>query len=141
MKEQKDNIEEFKTLVGSGKVTLGGGALFWAYISPSNDTEKYVKDWAVKLEQQNGNWSGTITSKDPHANLQTPNLSGVFNVTVTAKVGAVLQPQKLKPQTGSKPTVGCNSNCAAMVGIVAAPGGASAHYWTVSDAYCKTGTE
>jgi hypothetical protein len=141
MEEQEDNIEEFKTKVSSGQVTLGNGAQFWAYISPQNDTAKYVTDWVVKFEQQDGNWTGSITSKDPYVNLQTPNLSGVFNVTVTAKVGAVLQPQKLKPQAGTKPEVGCNSNCAAMVGIVAAPGGGSATYWTVWDAYCKSGEE
>ena len=136
--ENDNNIEEFKTQVASGQIVLGNGAKFWAYISSQNETEKYVHDWSVKLEQQDGNWSGTITSKDPYVNLQTPGLSGIFNVTVTAKVGAVLQPRTLEPQPGVKPgVIGCNSNCAAMVGIVALPGGANAQYWTVWDAYCK----
>ena len=120
--DQQGNLEEFKQMVSSGEVELGNGARFWAYI-----------------EQQDGNWSGTITSKDPQANLQTPGLSGVFKVTVTAKYGAGLQPRQLKPQQGSKPEVGCNSNCAAMVGIVATPGGGDAQYWTVWDAYCNGG--
>jgi len=137
--QEDNNIEEFKTKVSSGQVTLGNGAKFWAYISPQNDTARYVSDWMVKFEQQD--WSGSITSKDPYVNLQTPDLSGVFNVTVTAKVGVVGQPQKLKPQAGSKPDIGCGSNCAAMVGIVAAPGGGSATYWTVWDAYCQRGDE
>ena len=141
MDNENGNIEELKTKVASGEVTLGNGAQFWAYISPQNETAKYVHDWTVTISQQDGNWSGSITSKDPYVNLQTPGLSGVFNVKVTAKVGAVLQPRELKPQAGSKPDVGCNSNCAAMVGIVATPGGANAEYWTVWDAYCKSGTE
>lgn len=139
--DQQGNVEEFKQMVASGEVELGNGARFWAYISPQNDTEKYVTDWSVKIEQEDGNWSGTITSKDPQANLQTPGLSGVFKVTVTAKVGKILQPHQLKPQQGSKPDVGCNSNCAAMVGIVAMPGGTDAQYWTVWDAYCNGGNK
>jgi len=47
----------------------------------------------------------------------------------------------LKPQAGSKSDIGCISNCAAMVGIVADPGGANAQYWTVWDAFCNRGTE
>jgi hypothetical protein len=136
---EKGNVEEFETKVASGEIVLGNGAQFWAYISSQNETEKYVKDWSVKFEQQDGNWSGTITSDNPYVNLQTPGLSGLFNVTVTATVGAVLQPRTLSPQAGSKPNIGCNSNCAAMVGIVATPGGANAEYWTVWDAYCKSG--
>jgi hypothetical protein len=141
MDNANDNIEEIKTQVASGQVTLGNGARFWAYVSSQNETPKFVKDWKVKIEQQDGNWSGTITSEDPEAQLQTPGLSGVFNVTVTATVGAVLQPRTLSPQAGSNPDVGCNSNCAAMVGIVALPGGANAEYWTVWDAFCNGGTE
>lgn len=134
---ENGNIEEFKTLVDTGQVVLGNGAQFWAYISPQNETDKFIHDWKVTISQQDGDWSGTITAENQHVNLQTPGLSGVFNVTVTAKVGAVLQPRKLEPQAGTKPDVGCNSNCAAMVGIVATPGGANAQYWTVWDAYCK----
>jgi hypothetical protein len=139
MDNENGNIEELKTKVASGEVTLGNGAQFWAYISPQNETAKYVTDWVVTFEQQNGNWKGSISSENPYVNLQTPGLSGVFNVTVTAKVGAVLQPRELQPKAGSNPDIGCNSNCAAMVGIVAAPGGANAQYWTVWDAYCKSG--
>ena len=135
MDNENGNIEEFKTKVDTGDVVLGNGAQFWAYISPANDTAKYVHDWKVTFTQ--GNWSGSITSENPEVNLQTPGLSGVFDVTVTAKVGKILQPHQLKPQAGSNPNIGCNSNCASMVGIVAAPGGTDANYWTTWDAYCK----
>jgi hypothetical protein len=33
--------------------------------------------------------------------------------------------------------IGCNTNCASMVGIVANPDGHSANYWTTWDAYCE----
>ena len=111
---------------------VGNGASFWAYISPQNDTAKEVTKWSVTISQ--GSWSGTITSADPRQQLQTPNLSGIFAVVVTAS-GPHLPEQKLTPQPYTKPDIGCNSNCAAMVGIVAAPGGKSASYWTTWDAY------
>jgi hypothetical protein len=133
------NVEELKTKVASGEVTLGNGAQFWAYISPQNQTDRYVHDWVVEFKQ--GDWSGQITSRDASPTLQTPGLSGVFDVKVTAKVGAVLQPRTLDPQAGSKPNIGCNSNCASMVGIVATPGGANASYWTTWDAICNGGSE
>jgi len=130
-KQLPDNIDEIKS-----KVTLGNGAQFWAYISPSNNTSQYVTEWSVTLQQQDGNWQGTITSANPQQILQTPGLSGVFNVTVTAS-GPNMSERQLTPQAGSNPNVGCNSNCAAMVGIVADPGGGDAHYWTVWDAFCS----
>lgn len=120
----------------AGKVVLGNGALFWAYVSPQNNTDKVVTKWAVTLQQLNGNWSGTITSDNPTQQLQTPGLSGIFKVTVVAS-GPNFGPVHLAPQAGSKADVGCNSNCAAMVGIVANAAGTGAEYWTVWDAFCK----
>lgn len=117
---------------------LGGGAQFWAYISPQNDTSSNVTKWSVTLEQQDGNWSGTITSDNPTETLKTPDLSGIFNVTVKAS-GPKFEEKTLSPQQGSKPTVGCNSNCAAMVGIVSNEDGTDANYWTVWDAVCSRG--
>jgi hypothetical protein len=137
MDNQSGNVEEIQTKINSGEVTLGNGAQFWAYISPQNDTAKYVHDWTVTFSQ--GGWTGSISSNDSSPTLQTPGLSGVFNVKVTAKVGAVLQPRTLEPQEGSNPDIGCNSNCASMVGIVATPGGANANYWTTWDAICNGG--
>jgi hypothetical protein len=134
---ERGNIEEFQTKINAGDVTLGNGAQFWVYISPQNDTAQYVHDWTVTFSQQDGDWSGSVSSRDLSPTLQTPGLSGIFNVKVTAKVGAVLQPRTLEPQAGSKPDIGCNSNCAAMVGIVATPGGANANYWTTWDAICN----
>lgn len=140
--QQDNNIDEIKEKVSSGEITLAKGAYFWVYISPQNETAKYVHDWKVTFEQVGGNWTGTITSQDASPSLQTPNLSGLFNLKVTAKVGAVLQPRTLNPQSGSKPNIGCNANCASMVGIVAVPGGANAEYWTTWDAFCNpSGTD
>jgi hypothetical protein len=115
-------------------LTLGNGAQFWAYISPQNNTDKWVTNWTVTIQQ--GNWIGSITSADPRAQLQTPGLSGYFQVTVTAS-GPMLPEQQLQPQAGSEPEIGCNRNCASMVGIVATPDGTSAQYWTTWDAICS----
>jgi hypothetical protein len=115
-------------------LNVGHGALFWAYISPQNNTEKAVTKWSVTISQ--GNWSGTITSANPQQQLQTRGLSGLFDVVVTGS-GPNMPEQKLKPQAGSKPNIGCNSNCAAMVGIVATEDGKGAHYWTTWDAFCE----
>ncbi len=120
----------------AGTLILGNGAQFWAYISPMNDTAKYVTKWSIKLEQRDGNWSGTITSENPYQTLQTPNLSGIFNVVVWAS-GPKLKWQQLSVVQWSPADIGCNSNCASMVGIVATPDGSGANYWTTWDAVCK----
>jgi hypothetical protein len=120
----------------TGPLTLGKGASFWAYVSPQNHTSTNVTSWSVKITQQGGNWTGEITSKNPQQQLQTPNLSGIFDVVVEAS-GPKFKEKKLTPQSGSKPDVGCNSNCAAMIGIVSNPDGTDANYWTVWDAICS----
>ncbi len=116
---------------------VGGGARFWAYISPQNDTENRVTKWEVQLSGQDNNWEGKITSADPHRILETPGLSGVFNVVVHGSGPDIdwqeLQPTKEVERPGE---IGCNVNCTAMVGIVATPDGKSAQYWTVWDAVC-----
>ena len=114
----------------------GGGAQFWAYVSPQHETEQNVTRWEVKLEQKDGNWSGSISSDEPEKILQTPNLAGVFTVRVTAS-GPLFAEKQLTNLPDSKPDIGCNSNCFAMVGIVATEDGQSAHYWTVWDAFCS----
>ena len=83
-------------------------------------------------------WAGSISSDDPTEQLKTPGLSGTFNVKVMAE-GPEFSWQELKPQEGSSADIGCNSNCASMVGIVADPGGGSAVYWTTWDAMCSQG--
>jgi hypothetical protein len=111
----------------------GKGAQFWAYVSPQNDTSTAVTKWAVKIEAADNNWTGIITSDNPKQILQTPNLSGIFKVTVTAS-GGKIQEKNLSPTSDSKPDIGCNLDCAAMVGIVATADGNDANYWTVWDA-------
>jgi hypothetical protein len=115
-------------------LTLGGGAQFWAYVSPQNHTANWVPNWTVTIQQ--GSWIDTITSADPQRVLQTPGLSGLFQVTVTGS-GPMLPEQQLQPQSGSEPEIGCHDNCASMVGIIASPDGTSAQYWTTWDAMCS----
>ena len=115
---------------------LGDGAQFWAYISPMNDTAKYVTNWEVKFEQMDGNWTGSITSANPTETLQTPGLSGKFKVTVTGS-GPGIKEKQFSAQSGCNENIGCNSNCASMVTIVATPGGDDANYCTTWDAICS----
>ncbi len=131
MSELPNNIEDMKK-----EISKANGAQFWAYISPQNETSKYVTKWQVKIEQTDGNWVGTIDSGNPTKILQTPNLSGIFKVTVMAS-GPRFGEKKLTPKPESKADIGCNSNCAAMVGIVATKDGSDANYWTVWDAFCR----
>ena len=131
LEELGSNVEEVR-----GELELGGGAQFWAYVSGEYETPARVTKWAVRIEQIDGNWTGIITSDDPHATLQTPGLSGVFRVRVTAS-GPEFGETELEPLPDSKRDVGCNSNCAAMVGIVASATATGANYWTVWDAFCS----
>ncbi len=123
---------------GALGVVVGGapGAQFWAYISPSNNTSKWITSWKVTLSQ--GNWQNSITSANPQQMLQTPGLSGIFDVVVTAS-GPNMPEKQLSVQAGSNPNIGCNNNCASMVGIVSNETGTDAQYWTVWDAYCSRG--
>jgi hypothetical protein len=105
-------------------------------VSGQNDTPQRVTAWSVRIEQTDGNWVGTITSDNPQEMLQTPGLSGVFSVTVSAS-GPDFPETQLQPLADSNPDVGCNENCAAMVGIVASATDAGANYWTVWDAFCS----
>jgi hypothetical protein len=91
----------------------------------------------VGLDPAEGWQLGTITSEDPYKVLQTPKLSGTFNVTVFGS-GPKFAWQKLTVVSWSPADIGCNSNCASMVGIVATPDGTAANYWTTWDAVCKT---
>jgi hypothetical protein len=71
--------------------------------------------------------------------LQTPGLSGEFQLEVTAIVGPNPEWQTLGPTEGSQPgVIGCNENCASMIGIVVDPNDPSkAYYWTTWDAFCS----
>ena len=131
MSKFPDSAEAMKN-----KVELGKGAQFWAYVSPQHETSKYVTKWQVRIEQTDGNWAGIIDSDNPEKILQTPELSGIFKVTVRAS-GPEFEEKELSAKPGSKPDIGCNSNCTAMVGIVATEGGADANYWTTWDAICS----
>jgi hypothetical protein len=132
--EERGNIDEIQEQVSSGAIQLGNGAQFWAYVSPSNNTAQCLTSWAVTVSQ--GDWSGTITSNDPQQKLQTPNLSGIFDVAVEAS-GRGFTWKALSPTSYSKPNIGCNSNCAAMIGLVANLDCTDANYWTTWDAVCS----
>lgn len=114
---------------------VGKGAKFWAYISPQNNTAKAVTKWQVTITQQDGSWIGNINSTNPTETLQTPGLSGTFNVVVVGS-GPGMPARQLSP-LAPPADIGCNANCASMVGIVATPDGQSANYWTTWDAYCE----
>lgn len=135
---QPNNIEEIKKKIILGEMTLGGGARFWVYLSPENDTEKYISEWEVIIQPEDGDWIGIISSINPQQMLQTPNLSGIFNVTVRVTVGAFFQPIQILPEREGSKLLVCNSNCAAMISITATPDGEYATYLTFSDAICKS---
>lgn len=121
-------------------IQLGSGAQFWVYLSPMNDTSKMITTWRVTFSQEN--WSGTISSENPTQMLQTPNLSGIFDIKVELLSGSTGTWREIPAQDGSTNQIGCNSNCASMVGIVAdstnpMPGAINAHFWTTWDAFCK----
>jgi hypothetical protein len=113
--------------------TTNAGAAFWAYLSPQNNTSHAVSMFRVVLTQ--GNYTGEMTRSQP--TLQTPGMSGIFNVQVFASFGASQAIVELKPLPNTKPNIGCNSNCKGMIGIVADATGTNANYWTVWDALCN----
>lgn len=117
-------------------LSLGNGAQFWAYISPQNKTAKRLLSWTVELS--NDAWKGSIDSSNPQEHLQTPGMSGIFDVRVTVVLdGPTPVELTLQPSPGSQPRIGCEVNCAAMVGIVVSEDGRSATYWTTWDAMCR----
>ncbi|MGE8433038.1 hypothetical protein [Chryseobacterium joostei] len=126
----------------SGQVTLGNGAQFWVYLSPQNDTSKMISTWRVTFSQ--GDWSDFISSENPTKQIQTPHLSGIFDIKVELLSGSTGTWRQIPPQAGSNNEIGCNSNCASMVGIVADStnpliGSINAHFWTTWDAMCGVG--
>ena len=106
------------------------GASFGAYLSPENTTASMLAQWSVRIAQRDGSWSGSITSQQPGEVLQTPDLSGIFDVIVVAS-GPRMPEKQLAPLRESRADISCESHRRAMVGIVAAPDGTDAAYWTV----------
>ncbi len=128
------------TVNSPDQINLGGGAQFWVYLSPQNNTQEMISTWRVTFSQ--GDWSGVISSENPTKQIQTPNLSGIFNVKVELLSGSTATWREVPVQAGAKSDIGCNSNCSSMVTIVAdstspAPGAINAHYLTTWDALCK----
>lgn len=115
------------------------GAQFFVYLSPEHETEKYVTQWKVVIEAKDNNWSGTITSENPHKTLQTPQLSGTFDVRIEAE-GPHFEKKRLEVLSGCNADIGCNANCASMVLILATKNGHDAHYCTTWDAICNNTT-
>lgn len=145
LQEQHTDIEqlrvEFNKKFNICETGTGNGAQFWVHVSEDNDTFEVLTDWQVTIRHHYENWSGTIASDKPTKILQTPNLSGIFHVTVTAKIGKEPITREIEPLEGSNRNIGCNSNYAAMIGIEALPSGADARYWTVWDAVEMPGNE
>jgi hypothetical protein len=134
MADNPENAAETQSHGASNGEAITSGAQFWVHISPQHNTEHWVEQWEVTFELDD--WSGTITSANPQEILQTPGLSGIFNVAVIAS-GPNMHQKILTPLTDSRQQIRCNANCAAMVGIIAAADGNDAHYWTVWDALCN----
>ena len=128
-----DHQQSFEAAGGS-QDDLGNGAYFWVYVSPENDTSQYLTQWTVTFTQ--GDWSGTIDSSMPQPNLQTPGLSGEFQVQVMGS-GPEMPAKEIGPAEGCNPEIGCNENCASMVTLISTPGGGDANYCTTWDAFCK----
>jgi len=118
----------------SDEIKLGGGAKFWVYVSPQKNTAAVVNNWIVTFSQ--GCWKESITSKNPTKIIQTPNLSGEFNIIITKSDISNNLPCKVSIPAlpSSNNTIGCDVNNASMVGIIAHDdssfGGINARFWT-----------
>lgn len=129
-------LEAAAQLPDSGAVQAqGSGAAFWTYLPPRNNTQQMVTQWSVRIEQRDGSWSGSMTSAQPAQILRAAGVSGMFDVIVVAS-GPHMAEKQLVPLPGYRADVRCGAGCRAMVGIVAAPDGADAEYWTAWDAVC-----
>jgi len=115
-------------------VAAAPGAKFVAYVSPQNQTAQRVTKWEIHIQARGGSWQGTMSSGGSMS-LQTPKLSGIFNVRVIAS-GPNMPEKQLSPKPDSRADIGCNNNCTGIIGIIASPDGKDAHYWTVWDAVC-----
>jgi phospholipase C len=117
---------------GAQARTSAAGASFGAYLAPENTTSVMLTHWSARITSRDGSWSGSITSEQPGEILQTPDLSGVFDVTVVAS-GPHMPEKQLAPLRESRADISCDSHHRAMVGIVAAPDGRDAEYWTAGN--------
>lgn len=128
--ELESNLDE----VGNN-IPLGGGAVFWVYISPQNNTPGVLGSWEVTFKQ--GDWTGTITSKNPREHIKAPDKDGIFSVSVkgSVKPKEIVAPFPPKPPSTDK--IGCGIKCGSFVGLVADPNGQWVSYWTTWNAICK----
>lgn len=138
--EQLTDIEEIRAEFNSKfnicESGLGEGAQFWVNLPEENGAAEKIVEWQVVFRHHYENWSGAISSESPRKILQTPNLGGIFHVKVLARLADEAEMTEIEPQTGSNRNIGCNSNCAAMIGITLTADGENAEYWTVWDAIC-----
>jgi hypothetical protein len=70
--------------------------------------------WSARITSRDGSWSGSITSEQPGEILQTPDLSGAFDVTVVAS-GPHMPEKQLAPLRESRADISCDSHHRAMV--------------------------
>lgn len=75
-----------------------GNASFMAYISTQNNTQDIVHKWEIEITQNDGNWTGSISYKDPHKVLEAP-MSGSFTIKVSAENASTNPPmmQEIAP--------------------------------------------
>jgi hypothetical protein len=112
----------------------GSGATFWVYVSPQNQTAKFIRHWRVEISRSG--WRRVISSENPQVQVHAPRLAGEFAVKVLAS-GPKFQHQQLPVQPGGRASLMCSSNCDCVVGIIANQDGVGGVYWTVSDAICR----
>lgn len=117
-------------------IDLGGGAVFWAYLSPKNNTAERIKNWKIEITSEDGSWTGVITSDNPKEMPKAKGIGGVFNVNVTIQAPGSA-PIEISPKPPSTAQIGCNENCAAMVTIVADESGFGAQFVTTWCAVCQ----
>ena len=100
-------------------------ARFTVYLSPDNETPQSVTRWSATIARQGSDWTGTISSEDATAALETPDI-GTFDVSVFAS-GPQTEWQEIWSNSGA--TVTCVDGSEVMIGIVAGGGGFGATFW------------
>ena len=77
----------------ASELKLGGGAQFWAYISPQKNTAELITNWEVIISQ--GNWTDSISSQNPTKQIQTPP----FHPSPTSRFGSAFYDTAFLPKS------------------------------------------
>ena len=112
---------------------IGGGVEFWVYISPQNETSKFLTEWKVVIEHEDTKWIGVINSDNPKEILKTPSLYGYFKLSVFAS-GRYFEWQRLEVKKGSKKNIACAPNSVSMITLECTEDKDDANYYTIWNA-------